>query len=165
MIRMKTVAVLVAGSSLAAGAALAQGVVTTKQLNADVANGIAMAAVEQCRKDGFRVSVAVVDRGGNLQAMVRDNGAGPHTADTAQRKAFTSATFGISSAEFATRVASNPGAANLKEITGVIALGGALPIRAGSDLLGGIGVGGAPGGDKDEACAKAGIDKFADKLK
>jgi len=144
--------------------ARSQGVVSVKQMAAEVANGIAMAALEQCRKDGFRVSVAIVDRAGNLQVLIRDNGAGPHTADTARRKAYTSASLGISTAEFATRVA-NPGAAGLKEISEVIPLAGALPIRAGSDLLGGIGVGGAPGGDKDEACAKAGIDKYAAQLK
>ncbi len=165
MLRIVLAGGLAAATVVSASLALAQGVVTTKQLGADTANGIAMAAVAQCRKDGFRVSVAIVDRGGNLQALVRDDGAGPHTADTARRKAFTSATFGISSAEFSQRVASNPGAANLKEITGVIALGGALPIRAGKDLVGGIGVGGAPGGDKDEACAKAGIEKYAAQLK
>lgn len=160
-------------SSAAIGVALAaalssqawsQGVVNVRQLNAEVANGIAMAALDQCRKDGFRVSVAIVDRAGNLQVLIRDNGAGPHTADTARRKAYTSASMGISTAEFASRVIS-PGAAGLKEITDVIPLAGALPIRAGNDLIAGIGVGGAPGGDKDEACAKAALDKFAAQLK
>lgn len=155
----------VAGAALmVANAAAAQGVVTAKQLNADVANGIAMATLEQCRKDGFRVSVAIVDRAGNVQVLIRDNGAGPHTADTARRKAYTSASFGITTAEFATRTA-NPGAAALKDITDVIPLAGAVPIKAGNDLLGGIGVGGAPGGDKDEACAKAGLAKFESQLK
>lgn len=155
---------LAAMGIVTAGSAWSQGVVSVKQMSAEVANGVAMAAVEQCRKDGFRVSVAIVDRAGNLQVLIRDNGAGPHTADTARRKAFTSASMGISTAEFATRVA-NPAAAGLKEISDVIPLAGALPIRAGSDLLGGIGVGGAPGGDKDEACAKAGIEKYASQLK
>jgi uncharacterized protein GlcG (DUF336 family) len=149
---------------LAAGAASAEGVVTTKQLSVDVANGIAMATLEQCRKDGFHVSVAIVDRSGNMQVLLKDNGAGPHTPDTARRKAYTSASFGISSADFAKRVA-NPPAATLKDITEVIALAGALPIRAGKDLLGGIGVGGAPAGEKDEACANAGLQKFANELK
>ncbi len=144
--------------------ASAQGVVTSKQLTAEVANGLVMAAIEQCRKDGFRVSAAVVDRAGEVQALLRDNGAGPHTPDTARRKAYTSASFGITTAEFAARVA-NPGAAALKDITGMIALAGAVPIRAGNDLLGGLGVGGAPSGDKDEACAKAALDKFAAQLK
>ena len=126
------------------GPAAAQGVVATKQLSAEVANGLVMAAVEQCRKDGFRVSAVIVDRAGEVQALLRDNGTGPHTPDTARRKAYTSASFGITTAEFATRVA-NPAAAGLKDITGMIALAGAVPIRAGNDLLGGLGVGGAPG--------------------
>ena len=147
-----------------ATAASAQAVMTTRQLSVDVANGIAMATLEQCRKDGFHVSVAIVDRAGNVQVLLKDNGAGPHTPDTARRKAYTSASFGISSAEFAKRV-SNPPAATLKDITEVIALAGALPIRAGKDLLGGIGVGGAPAGEKDEACANAGLQKFAAELK
>lgn len=144
--------------------ASAQSVVATKQLTIEVADGMAMAAIEQCRKDGFRVSVAIVDRSGNVQALLKDNGAGPHTPDTARRKAYTSASFGVSSAEFAKRV-SNPGAATLKDISEVIALAGALPIRSGNDLLGGIGVGGAPAGEKDEVCANAALQKFADKLK
>lgn len=164
MSRSRLMTALMGAAVLASGAASAQGVVTTKQLSTEVANGIAMAAIEQCRKDGFRVAVAIVDRAGNVQVLIRDNGAGPHTADTARRKAFTSAAFGISTAEFATRVGT-PAAAGLKEITGTIALAGALPIRAGSDLLGGVGVGGAPGGDKDEACANAGIQKYAAQLK
>lgn len=156
----------VAGLSLTvlAGAASAQSVVTASQLSVGVANGIAMAALEQCRNDGFRVSVAIVDRAGNTQVLLKDNGAGPHTPDTARRKAYTSASFGITSAEFAKRV-SNPGAATLKDISGVIALAGAVPIRIGKELVGGIGIGGAPGGDKDEACANAALEKFASQLK
>ncbi len=158
------VALASAALMIFANAASAQAVITSKQLSVDAANGMAMAALEQCRKDGFRVSVAIVDRAGNVQVLLKDNGAGPHTPDTARRKAYTSASFGVPSAEFAKRVA-NPGAATLKDITEVIALAGALPIRAGKDLLGGIGVGGAPAGEKDEACANAGLQKFASQLK
>jgi uncharacterized protein GlcG (DUF336 family) len=163
--RHSGLSVVLAGTILlAANAASAQGVVTTKQLSADVANGIAMAALAQCRKDGYQVSAAVVDRAGNVQVLIRDDGAGPHTADTARRKAYTSASFGITSAEFASRVG-NPGAAALKDITGVIPLAGAVPIKVGNDVVGGLGVGGAPAGEKDEACAKAGLAKFASQLK
>jgi uncharacterized protein GlcG (DUF336 family) len=165
MYRTGLTAILAGAALMFASAASSQGVVTTKQLSADVANGIAMAALEQCRKDGFRVSVAIVDRAGNMQVLIRDNGASPHTADTARRKAATSSSFGMTTAAFATMVSTNPAAANLKEITGMIALGGGAPIRAGSDLLGGIGVGGSPSGDKDEACAIAGIEKFVSQLK
>lgn len=158
-------AIIAAAASLAlAQPTLAQGVVTTHQLTADAANAMVMAAMEQCRKDGYKVAAAVIDRGGNLQAFIRDAGTGPHTQDSARKKAFTSATFGITSAEFATRMA-NPAAAGLKEVPGVIPLGGGVPIKVGNEVIGGIGVGGAPGADKDEACANAGLQKIADQLK
>ena len=164
MHHVRLIFALAAGAFCFVGAASAQGVVTNKQVSAGVANGLVMAAVEQCRKDGFKVAAVVVDREGRVQALLQDNGAGPHTSNTARRKAYTSASFGITSAEFATRV-SNPAAAGVKDITGMIALAGAIPLKAGNDLLGGLGVGGAPSGDKDEACAKAALDKFAAQLK
>jgi len=140
------------------------GVIAGKLLTAAAANAMVMGALEQCQKDGYKVSAAVVDRGGNLLAFIRDPTAGPHTAESSRRKAFTSATFGMTSAAFATLTA-NPGAAGLKDLTGVFALAGGVPIKIGTDVLGGIGVGGAPGGDKDEACASAGLAKVADQLK
>jgi uncharacterized protein GlcG (DUF336 family) len=155
--------------AVAAGAALcspasAQGLIASHVVSADAANAMVMGALEQCRKDGYKISAAVVDRGGNLVAFIRDPASGPHTQESARRKAFTSATFGIPSAQFATMTA-NPGAAGLKDLSGVFALAGGVPIKAGNDVLGGIGVGGAPGGDKDEACANAGLQKIADQLK
>jgi uncharacterized protein GlcG (DUF336 family) len=142
----------------------AQGVLPNKLLTAEAANAMVMGALAQCRQDGYKVSAAVVDRGGNLLAFVRDPTAGPHTAESSRRKAFTSASFGMTSAAFATLTA-NPGAAGLKDLTGVFALAGGVPIKIGNDVLGGVGVGGAPGGDKDEACANAGLQKVADQLK
>jgi uncharacterized protein GlcG (DUF336 family) len=144
--------------------ASAQGVLASRLLAAEAANAMVMAALAECQKDGYRVAAAVVDRGGNLLAFIRDPAAGPHTAESSRRKAFTSATFGMTSAAFATLTA-NPGAAGLKDLTGVFALAGGVPIKVGNDVLGGIGVGGAPGGEKDEACAAAGLAKVADQLK
>jgi uncharacterized protein GlcG (DUF336 family) len=103
-----------------------------------------------------------VDRGGNLLAFARDPTAGPHTAESSRRKAFTAATFGMTSAAFAA-LTTNPSAAGLKDLTGVFALAGGVPINLGNDVLGGVG--GAPGGEKDEACASAGLAKVADQLK
>jgi uncharacterized protein GlcG (DUF336 family) len=142
----------------------AQAVMESHLLTAEAANAMVMAALAECQKNGYKVSAAVVDRGGNLLAFLRDPTAGPHTAESSRRKAFTAATFGMTSAAFATLTA-NPGAAGLKDLTGVFALAGGVPIRFGSDVLGGIGVGGAPGGEKDEACASAGLAKIADQLK
>ena len=145
-------------------AASAQGVMPSRMLTAEAANAMVMGALAQCQKDGYKVSAAVVDRGGNLLAFVRDPTAGPHTAESSRRKAFTAATFGITSAAFATLTA-NPAAAGLKDLTGVFALAGGVPIKLGNEVLGGVGVGGAPGGEKDEACANAGLQKVADQLK
>lgn len=146
------------------GPVLAQAVLQSRMLTAEAANAMVMGALAQCRKDGYKVSAAVVDRGGNLLAFIRDPASGPHTAESSRRKAFTAATFGMTSAAFATLTA-NPGAAGLKDLTGVFALAGGVPIKIGNDVLGGIGVGGAPGGEKDEACANAGLQQVADQLK
>lgn len=96
--------------------------------------------------------------------MLRDDGSAPNTPDTSRRKAYTALTFRTSTSELATRIANNPSAANLEDITDVIVLAGGLPISAGDGVIAGIGVGGAPGGDKDEVCAKAGIDKITNRL-
>lgn len=141
-------------------AALAQGVLTEQQISISSAQEAAIAALDQCRKDGYRVSVTVVDRSGQTKVLMRDDGAAPHTPDTSRRKAYTALTFRTSTSELASRVASNPSAANLKDITDVIILAGGLPIRAGNAVIGGIGVGGAPSGDQDQVCAKAGVDKI-----
>jgi uncharacterized protein GlcG (DUF336 family) len=146
------------------GPLLAQAVLQSRLLTAEAANAMVMGALAQCRKDGYKVSAAVVDRGGNLLAFIRDPTSGPHTAESSRRKAFTAATFGMTSAAFATLTA-NPGAAGLKDLTGVFALAGGVPIKIGNDVLGGIGVGGAPGGEKDEVCASAGLQQVADQLK
>jgi len=143
----------------------AQNVLQERQISLGLAQDAATAAVERCRKDGFRVAVTVVDRAGQIKTLMRDDGAGPHTTDTSRRKAYTALTLRSSTAELAQRAATNPGAANLKDITDVIFLAGGLPIRSGTEVIGAIGVGGAPGGDKDEACAQTGIDKIGERLK
>jgi uncharacterized protein GlcG (DUF336 family) len=145
--------------------AVAQSVLTEKQISLPLAQEAAAAAIEQCRKDGYKVSVTVVDREGRVKVVMRDDGTGPHTLDTSRRKAYTSLSFKTSSAEFAKLVATNPAAAGLRDVDGVIMLGGGLPILSGTEVIGAIGVGGAPGGDKDEACAHAGISKIAEKIK
>src|SRR5947209_1335519 len=145
--------------------AVAQEVITEKALSLDLAHAIAQGALEKCRADGYHVSVAVVDRDGLLNAALRDDGSGPHTIVTSRRKAFTSVTFRQPSADWAKRVLTDPAVAGLKDTEGTIALGGGVPIKAGNEVIGAIGVSGAPGGEKDEACANAGIQKVGDKLK
>jgi uncharacterized protein GlcG (DUF336 family) len=137
---------------------------TQKSLSAGMAMAIAQTALETCTKQGYHVSVHVLGRNGEVLVALRGDDAPPHTMENSQRKAYTSRTFRIPSGEFVQRLKDNPtlGAVHL---TGIIAAQGALPIKAGDEVIGAVGVSGAPGGEKDEACAKAGIDKVADQLK
>jgi uncharacterized protein GlcG (DUF336 family) len=137
---------------------------TEKSLSAGMAMTIAQTALETCTKQGYHVSVHVLGRNGEVLVAVRGDCAPPHTMENSQRKAYTARTFRIPSGAFAQRVKDNPtlGAVHL---TGIIAAQGALPIKVGDEVIGAVGVSGAPGGEKDEACAKTGIDKVADQLK
>jgi uncharacterized protein GlcG (DUF336 family) len=140
-------------------------VIGQKALSLDLAATIAHGALERCPANGNHVSVTVVDSDGLVKIAFRDDGAGPHTIFTRRRKAFTSVTFKQPSAQWAHRVLTEPAVAGLKDTAGTIALGGGLPIEAGNDVIGAIGVSGSPGADKDEACAAAGIAEVAAKLK
>ena len=135
-----------------------------KSLSAAMALTIAQTALETCTKQGYHVSVHVLGHNGEVLVAVRGDGAPPHTMENSQRKAYTARTFRIPSGEFVQRVKDNPttGAVHL---SGIIAAQGALPIKVGDEVIGAVGVSGAPGGEKDEACAKAGLDKVADQLK
>jgi uncharacterized protein GlcG (DUF336 family) len=135
-----------------------------KAIPAAMALTIAQVAMDTCRTNGYRVSVSLVGRTGELLLQVRGDGTGPHTMENSFRKAYTSRTFRSSSGDFAKRLKDNP-QLPLIHLTNVIAAQGALPIMVGEDVLGAVGVSGAPGGEKDEVCAKAGIDKVADQLK
>jgi uncharacterized protein GlcG (DUF336 family) len=135
-----------------------------KALSAAMALAIAQTALETCTKQGYHVSVHVLGRDGEVIVAVRGDDAPPHTMENSQKKAYTARTFRIPSGEFAQRVKDNPttGAVHL---SGIVAAQGALPIKVGDEVIGAVGVSGAPGGDKDEACARAGIGKVADQLK
>jgi len=151
-------------ASLATNTGYAQQVVTERQISVGLAQEIATAALEQCRRDGFKVAVTVVDRSGRIKALLRDDGTGPHTIEASRRKAYTSAVFRVPTGVFAERV-SHPAAAALTQLEDVIALQGGVPVKSGDEVIGAVGVGGAPGGDKDEICANAGIQKVADRLR
>jgi uncharacterized protein GlcG (DUF336 family) len=154
------------GLALTSGAIMAQDLPLEKTLPLALAIEAAQGALATCAQQGYRVSVAVVDRAGLVRALIRSDGAGPHTLDSSSRKAYTASSLRLSTTELAGMVGQNPAIAGLREMNEqILILGGGLPIKAGDEVIGGIGVGGAPGGEKDEACAQVGIDKIKVRLK
>jgi uncharacterized protein GlcG (DUF336 family) len=149
----------VAGAAPAADATF-----TVKLLAPETALKAAQAALKRCRDSGFQVSVAVSDRSGVVQVLLRDRFAGPHTLDLASAKAYTAASFRMSTTELAEATQSGRVQSGIRNRPGVAAVGGGLPIEAGGRLLGAIGVSGAPGGREDEACAAAGVAAIRDEI-
>jgi uncharacterized protein GlcG (DUF336 family) len=139
-------------------------IVVYKSLAPEVALEAAQAALKKCRDSGFQIAVAVVDRFGQSQVMLRDRFAGLPAADTAVGKAYTTLSFRAATSELAKSIRSGQLDSGLARLPHVAMLAGGLMIEAGGTLLGGIGVAGAPGGDKDEECAKAGLDAIRDKI-
>jgi uncharacterized protein GlcG (DUF336 family) len=138
--------------------------VTFKHLAPDVALELARAALAECRQRGYQVAVAVVDRFGVPQVMLRDRFAGPHTPETAVGKAWTAVSFRTSTSELVALTGPGMPQAGLRNLPRAVVLGGGLLVEAGGSLIGAVGVSGAPGGDADDACAKAGIGAVRDKL-
>jgi uncharacterized protein GlcG (DUF336 family) len=138
--------------------------VTLKVMTPELALDLARAALADCRKRGFQVAVAVVDRFGVTQVMLRDRFAGPHTPTTAVGKAWTAISFRTNTNDLVS--ATQPGSpqAGLRALPGAVVLGGGVLVDAAGSTVGGVGVSGAPGGEADEACAKAGIDAVRDRL-
>lgn len=124
-----------------------------------LATKAASSAVEKCAKDGYKVTAAVVDKSGVLKAQLRGDGAGPHTVDSSRRKAYTAGSTGRATSELAELVVKAPHLHSLGKMNEhTLILGGGLPIQFGKEVVGGIGVGGAPGTQFDDACAQAGLD-------
>jgi uncharacterized protein GlcG (DUF336 family) len=142
--------------------ALSQDLLTQKVISVAMAPPMAQAAIMQCRADGYRISATILDNGGNLKVVIRDDGAGLGTLDLSHRKAYSALIFRRTSAETAKAFGAMSPPPN---IAGAVMLAGGVPIKVGTETIGAIGVSGAPGGDKDEACANAGIAKIAEKLK
>jgi uncharacterized protein GlcG (DUF336 family) len=167
---MRTVAIRwlqVLCMAAALGVAAAQGqeaTYTVKVMTPETALKAAQAALKRCRDDGFQVTVAVVDRGGVTQVVLRDRFAGPHTVRMAVDKAWTAVSFRASTGDLAQ--ATQPGSAQsgIRNRPRVAAVAGGLMIESGGALVGGIGVSGAPGGDRDDVCARAGIASIRDSL-
>lgn len=140
------------------------GTFPTRSLTPETALKAAQAALLKCRADGFQVSVAVVDRGGITQVVLRDRFAPPHSVDTSQRKAATAVNFKMATSELDRELQPGRPTGGLRNLPGVVAVAGGVPIEAGGSLIGAIGVSGAPGPANDERCAHAGIKSIAEDL-
>ncbi len=138
--------------------------VTFKTLSLATAMELAQGALAECRKRGFQVAVSVVDRSGNVLVILRDRFAGLHTPETARRKAWTAVSFRTDTQELARLTQPGELIFGLRDIPGALMLGGGVPVEAAGSTVGGVGVSGAPGGDSDDACARAGIEAVVDKL-
>ena len=133
-----------------------------KQLGMELARDIATQSIEACRKDGYNVSAVVLDRAGNVQAALRDGLASRHTLEIAERKAGMAIMSGSDTGSF--RDARADIRPELNHMQGLIVMAGGLPIRSAGSLVGAVGVSGAPGGEKDAACAQAALDNVLDRL-
>ncbi|HSB80925.1 MAG TPA: heme-binding protein [Candidatus Methylomirabilis sp.] len=154
------------GLILAAGSAWAADLPSEKVLPLSLATEAAQGALAACEAKGFHISVAVTDQAGLVRVLLRDDKAGPHTLDSSRKKAYTATSLGLATGVLTKIVTEHPAAAGLKDMNQqILIMQGGLPITAGADVIGGIGVGGTPGGDTDEACARAGLDKIKDRLK
>lgn len=155
---------IIAGVLLMAGgwpaaATAAEDLPKESVLPAALAGKAVQAALEFCKKDGYRVSASVVDRAGLLRAMMRADGAGPHTVDSSRKKAYTAASLRRPTSDLAEMIAKQPTLQALREMNdSILMVGGGLPIEIAGELVGAIGVGGAPGAHLDDACAEAGLD-------
>ncbi|MGH6726562.1 MAG: GlcG/HbpS family heme-binding protein [Pseudolabrys sp.] len=141
-----------------------ENLVTFKSMSIDLALSLARAALTDCQKHGYQVTVAVVDRFGVPQVLLRDRFAGAHTVPTATGKAWTAVSFRSDTSDLVSATGPGSPQAGVRALPGVTIIAGGVMVEAAGSLVGAVGVSGAPGGDNDEACAKAGIAAVRDKL-
>lgn len=164
MRRMVFASTFLAAAVLSPLASADEPLVSFKIMALDTAQALAKAALGACQKEGFQVSVAIVDRFGNLQVLLRDRFAGPHTPETARRKAWTAVSFRTDTLELSEFTQSGRPQSAARDIPGALMLGGGVPVEAAGNIVGGVGISGAPGGQQDDACARAGIAAVEDKI-
>jgi uncharacterized protein GlcG (DUF336 family) len=157
-------ALLTATAAALFATANAQGPVTQRNISLALARTIAEGTLAECASKGFHTSVVVVDRAGQMMAMLRDDEASPLTIEMARRKAYTAALYRMATLDFQKRTADDPNSAPMRDVSEVLALGGGVPVRIGNETIGGVGSSGSSQ-SMDDACAKAGIGKAADMLK
>lgn len=160
----KLVCALTLATLFAAPARAQDALVTFKSLSPELALDLARAAFADCRKRGYQVAVAVVDRFGVPQVMLRDRFAGAHTPNTAIGKAWTAVSFRSSTQDLVAASKEGSPQSGVRQLPGAVILGGGVMIEAAGSMVGGVGVSGGPGGEADEACAKAGIEAVRDRL-
>jgi uncharacterized protein GlcG (DUF336 family) len=154
----KALAVVMVLGIAAAGSATAGDLPREAVLPLAMAQKAATAALEKCEKDGYKVTVTVADRGGNIRLLMRADGAAPHTQNSSAKKAYTAASMRRSTREMAELIVKVPSLQALREVNEkFLILGGGLPIEIDGEVVGGIGIGGAPGDKLDEACAVEGL--------
>lgn len=159
-----TLALAAAGLSAATPVPAQDATFNVRLLTPETALKAAQAALARCRNSGFQVAVAIVDRMGVVQVLLRDRFAGPHTPETATGKAWTAVSFRTNTTALADATQAGRPQSGIRNRPGVVAVGGGLMIEAGGSILGGIGVSGAPGGKEDDTCAAAGIAAIKDSL-
>jgi uncharacterized protein GlcG (DUF336 family) len=163
-IALVAIAVAMALSTVAFAQEKSRDFVEVRQLSLELANEIAWNALKACRRQDSQIAVAVVDRGGRTQVLLRDALAGPHTIQVSQGKAVTALSFRIPTSQLASETGPGTPASGLRSVEGVTAIAGGLVIQSRGSIVGAIGVSGAPGPANDEACAKSGIDSVVDRL-
>lgn len=164
MLKRVTLAGLVMLAMTGAGRAQDDVLVGFNVLAPETALELAQAALESCRSEGYQVAVAVVDRSGVTQVVLRDRFAGPHTIETSQRKAWTAVSFRTPTLELEQSSEAGGRIAATRHVPGALMLGGGVPVEASGSIVGGIGISGAPASSADDTCARAAIDALFDKL-
>jgi uncharacterized protein GlcG (DUF336 family) len=164
MVSVKTTLVIAAFAGAASLPAQGQ-VLTEKNVSLQLSTTMANAAIAQCKADGYDVTVAVVDRAGDLKVLLRADTSNPHNADLARRKAYTARTFGVPSMDVAKRTNGPTDLSGQRFLVDIIPLGGGVPIMIGADKIGGLGISGSPTQEADEKCANAGLASVAAQLK
>ena len=149
---------------LAANTRAEEALIGFKVMSPETALELARAALADCRKRGYQATIAVVDRFGVVQVVLRDRFAGAHTPDTARRKAWTAVSFRVDTLTLARQTEGGSPQAGVRHVTDALMVGGGVPVEASGSIVGGIGVSGAPGGEADDACARAGIEAIVEKL-
>ncbi len=157
MRKLALAAVVILAASGQAAVAQDEALVTLKVMTPEAALTLAQAALKDCRNRGYQVAVAVVDRFGNLQVLLRDRFAGPHTPETARRKAWTAVSFRTDTLSMAELTEAGKEASGVRFVDQALMIGGGVVVQAAGSIVGGVGVSGAPGGAADDACARVGI--------